>query len=260
MSSSPECPKQGVSLFFIPSKHRPACCLYDQSIYHPSPPLISFLPAQPESSPPLPQTPNPSPSPQKESRHQGPPNQNSTSPLLAPPRHTLLRLPVGHTARAALTHPSHRPLVTVTLAPGSTARSTNTALPARPTVSRSPVRHRPPGRPSQMESSAAFCSWKTMCLGGGGGGVSVGVWEGGGGEGAYVLRSMHCVSVMARGLRGVDWRMERTSKWDWGTVKRGYFWEEGAARVRRGVERRRRVGRCILVVGVVVIVVVGGWV
>ena len=42
---------------------------------------------------------------------------NATSPELAPPTHVALKLPVGQTALAARTHPSHRPFEMLIVAP-----------------------------------------------------------------------------------------------------------------------------------------------
>lgn len=49
----------------------------------------------------------------------------STLPVEAPPAHVPLRLPVGHTALAARTHCSHRPLEMLIVAPEVAALSVN---------------------------------------------------------------------------------------------------------------------------------------
>ena len=92
---------------------------------------------------------------------------NDTSPLVAAPTQVALRLPVGHTARAARTHSSHRTFDTLMVAPGVTASSVNKALPERPCVTAGEPAHfvvADPAMPPQMASSATFWSWKTMCL------------------------------------------------------------------------------------------------
>jgi len=93
---------------------------------------------------------------------------NCTSPpLVAPPRQVALRLPVGQTALAARTHCSHRFLVRAIVFPAPMALSVNSALPTRPWVMLGEPSQRccaEPAMPPQMESSAAFWSWKTMWL------------------------------------------------------------------------------------------------
>jgi hypothetical protein len=59
---------------------------------------------------------------------------NATFPVEAPPTHVELKVPVGQTARAARTHPSHLPLLTLIVAPASTALSLNSAVPEEPVV------------------------------------------------------------------------------------------------------------------------------
>jgi len=83
---------------------------------------------------------------------------NLTSPLLAPPRHIAVKLPVGHAARAACTHCSHLFLVMLIVDPGSTALSVNSALPTRACVISGDPEHRftAPAMPPQIASSAAF--------------------------------------------------------------------------------------------------------
>ena len=90
----------------------------------------------------------------------------STSPDDAPPAHVACRLPVGHTARAARTHCSHRPLEMLMVAPGAAARSSNRAEPDWPVVAAGLPPHfwTEPAMPPQMASSATFWSWKTMFL------------------------------------------------------------------------------------------------
>lgn len=58
------------------------------------------------------------------------------APSLVPPTHVLLNVPVGHVALAALTQPSHRPLLTLIVAPlaAFTAVSVNFDVPDAPTV------------------------------------------------------------------------------------------------------------------------------
>lgn len=58
----------------------------------------------------------------------------STFPVLAPPMQVLLKEPVGHTAIAARTQPSHRPLLTLIVAPVSAADRLKSALPDEPVV------------------------------------------------------------------------------------------------------------------------------
>lgn len=90
----------------------------------------------------------------------------ATSPTVAPPRHVAERLPVGHTARAACTHSSHRTLEMLILAPSLRAVRVNLALPLRPTVVDGDPPHWDvePDMPSQMASCAAFSSWKMIFL------------------------------------------------------------------------------------------------
>jgi hypothetical protein len=59
---------------------------------------------------------------------------NATFPVEAPPTHVELKVPVGQTARAARTHPSHLPLLILIVAPASTALSLNSAVPEEPVV------------------------------------------------------------------------------------------------------------------------------
>ncbi len=90
----------------------------------------------------------------------------ATLPVDAPPTQVLEKLPVGHTARAARTHPSHRPLETLMVAPLSTALRLNLAVPDWPVVVAGLPPHfsMVPAIPPQMASSATFWSWKTMFL------------------------------------------------------------------------------------------------
>ena len=93
----------------------------------------------------------------------------ATSPLLAPPRQVARKLPVGQTARAARTHSSHLLLEMVIRAPDSASVGwrVKSALPTRPWVVCGEPWHlvaSDPEMPSQIASSAAFWSWKTMCL------------------------------------------------------------------------------------------------
>lgn len=84
----------------------------------------------------------------------------ATLPLLAPPAHVALRLPVGHTALAARTHCSHRPLEMLIVAPSSTASSVNFAVPDCPVVDSGAPPHfvTDPAIPPQMASKATFSS------------------------------------------------------------------------------------------------------
>jgi len=56
----------------------------------------------------------------------------------------------------------------------------------------------------------------------------------------YALRSMHSISETARGSRGIDWRILRTSKWDWGTVTLSMGYWRGAAKQRVVVKARKK--------------------
>jgi len=91
---------------------------------------------------------------------------NATLPVVAPPIHVLVKPPVGQTAVAALTHPSHLPFETLIVAPleASVAVSVNLAVPDWPTVVEGlpPQNSMVPAMPPQMASSATFWSWKTM--------------------------------------------------------------------------------------------------
>lgn len=91
---------------------------------------------------------------------------NCTSPLLAPPKHVAVKLPVGHTALAARTHLSHLPLEMLMVAPSWTASSSNFAEPAWPVVLVGAPPHLviSPAMPPQMLSIATFSSWKTIFL------------------------------------------------------------------------------------------------
>ena len=73
---------------------------------------------------------------------------------------------MGHTARAAWTHSSHRTLEMLILAPSWSAVRVNLALPLRPTVVAGDPPHCDvePDMPSQMASCAAFSSWKMIFL------------------------------------------------------------------------------------------------
>lgn len=51
-----------------------------------------------------------------------------------PPTQSDVNVPVGHTALAALTHPSHLPLLTVRVAPVSSGVRVNFEVPDAPTV------------------------------------------------------------------------------------------------------------------------------
>jgi hypothetical protein len=53
----------------------------------------------------------------------------ATFPVEAPPIQVELNVPVGQTARAARTHPSHRPLLTLIVAPASVTFNSNSAVP-----------------------------------------------------------------------------------------------------------------------------------
>ncbi|RYP54304.1 hypothetical protein DL768_000878 [Monosporascus sp. mg162] len=78
-------------------------------------------------------------------------------------------LPMGQTARAALTHCSQRPLVTLMMAPLDAAFSENRAHPDSPTMLSKAPSHRvtAPAMPPQMDGSATFWSWKSVLCGGG---------------------------------------------------------------------------------------------
>ena len=58
----------------------------------------------------------------------------ATLPLEAPPMQVELKLPVGHTARAARTQPSHLPLLTLIVAPETVVLSVKSAVPDEPVV------------------------------------------------------------------------------------------------------------------------------
>jgi hypothetical protein len=55
-------------------------------------------------------------------------------PTVAPPMQVEVRLPVGHTALAARTQPSQRPLETLSVAPDVKVLRTNSAVPDVPVV------------------------------------------------------------------------------------------------------------------------------
>lgn len=61
-------------------------------------------------------------------------NSKATFPVEAPPTQVDVNVPVGHTALAARTHPSHLPLLTLIVAPASTALRLNNAVPDAPEV------------------------------------------------------------------------------------------------------------------------------
>jgi hypothetical protein len=65
---------------------------------------------------------------------QGYVSENLTSPDDAPPRQVALRLPVGHTARAARTQPSHCSFEMLMEAPDWVVRRENFAEPLTPSV------------------------------------------------------------------------------------------------------------------------------
>jgi hypothetical protein len=84
--------------------------------------------------------------------------ENATFPVDAPPMQVDVKSPVGHTARAALTHPSHLPLLTLIVAPASTALSLNNAVPDDPVVDVGEPPHfvMAPAMPPHIPSSATF--------------------------------------------------------------------------------------------------------
>lgn len=84
--------------------------------------------------------------------------ENATFPVDAPPMHVDVKSPVGHTALAALTHPSHLPLLTLIVAPEVTAFSLNSAVPDDPVVDVGAPPHfvMAPAMPPQIASSATF--------------------------------------------------------------------------------------------------------
>lgn len=92
---------------------------------------------------------------------------NATSPDDAPPTQTLLNSPTGHTALAALTQPSHLPLLTLIVAPLSVASSVNSADPLEPLVDVGAPPHFviAPAMPPQMLSEATLRSWGLIVLG-----------------------------------------------------------------------------------------------
>ncbi len=59
---------------------------------------------------------------------------NATLPVEAPPTQVEENVPTGQTALAARIQPSQRPLLTLIVAPGSTALSLKRAVPAEPVV------------------------------------------------------------------------------------------------------------------------------
>jgi hypothetical protein len=69
-----------------------------------------------------------------------------------------VKSPVGHTALAALTHPSHLPLLTFIVAPATTALSLNNAVPDDPVVDVGAPPHLviAPAIPPQIPNSATF--------------------------------------------------------------------------------------------------------
>jgi hypothetical protein len=85
-------------------------------------------------------------------------NVKSTFPVVAPPIHVLEKLPVGQTALAALTHPSHRPLLTLIFASAVAAFKVNSAVPEEPVVEIGAPPHFviAPAMPPQIPSSATF--------------------------------------------------------------------------------------------------------
>jgi hypothetical protein len=83
---------------------------------------------------------------------------NATFPVEAPPTHVELKVPVGQTARAARTHPSHLPLLTLIVAPASTVLSLNSAVPEEPVVDEGdpPQNSIVPGRIKKSALKAPF--------------------------------------------------------------------------------------------------------
>ncbi len=81
-----------------------------------------------------------------------------TLPVVAPPTQVPETLPVGHTARAARMHCSHRPLEMLMVAPASVVFSVNSAVPDWPVVAAGLPPHLVmlPAIPPQMASSATF--------------------------------------------------------------------------------------------------------
>jgi len=139
-------------------------------------------------------------------------------PEVAPPMQVEVKAPVGHTARAARTQPSHRPLETLMVAPASVARSTNLAVPDTPVVDAGLPPHFSiePAMPPQMASSATFWSWKTMLLCNHSELTRQTLLRRR--RGTYALVSVHVVPVTALGLTSVEARMLRTSKWSCDTA------------------------------------------
>ena len=102
-------------------------------------------------------------------------------PVEAPPMQVLEKVPVGQTALAARTQPSHRPLLTLRVAPATVPFSVKRAVPEDPVVEVGAPPHLKflsayvfssmpgyiyfsmvPAIPPQIPSSATFWSWKTM--------------------------------------------------------------------------------------------------
>ena len=83
---------------------------------------------------------------------------NATFPVEAPPTQVELKVPEGQTALAARTHPSHRPLLTLIVAPESTALSSKSAVPDEPVVDVGAPPHFviAPAIPPQIPSWATF--------------------------------------------------------------------------------------------------------
>jgi len=92
----------------------------------------------------------------------------STFPALtsAPPIHVLVNGVSPHTALAALTHPSHRPLVISIVCPEVAAFNTNFAVPEAPVVVVGLPAHCSivPAMLPQMERRATLMSWETSVL------------------------------------------------------------------------------------------------
>ena len=85
-------------------------------------------------------------------------NDKATFPVDAPPTHVELKVPVGHTALAVLTQPSHLPLLTLIVAPDVTALSWKSAVPELPSVELGAPSHFviAPAIPPQILNSATF--------------------------------------------------------------------------------------------------------
>lgn len=85
-------------------------------------------------------------------------NSNATFPVEAPPTQVDLNVPVGQTARAARTQPSHLPLLMLIVAPAVTALRLKRAFPEEPVVEAGAPPHFviAPAMPPHMASSATF--------------------------------------------------------------------------------------------------------